>query len=510
MKHLHIAAICLLSLALACTKDKSNYEYSEKEIIEINGVQDSYSVITLKDTLRINPELTSNKDTDMEYRWGLYKGQVGVMDTIAYTKNLSHPVKENAGNYILIFYTRNKKTGVIKTKQCGLSVNTRFTRGWYIAKDVDTESDLDLFLTPNNILAEEKLENIYSTVNGSRLTGNITNLSFLSGYYTYNNGPLERTRTLMVSTDKDINAIGIGRLNLIRNKQSLFLGEIPEMGAPNAVILGSSAYYGLAKGQLYSISTNSMNSGLFGNKTRRNSSNADYSLSLFNSSSDATNPVFFDNTSSTFVTLVNAGSTLTEFSDAAGTKMSARNNNKQVLFMALKYIEYQPAPKYSFISKGYAVLQDKTNPALKILSFLEQDEATLKITNDTIPASSKLFNATQYALLYEDENMLYFAADNQIYSRNLNNGFEQLQYAVPAGEEVTFIRHHNYSSEAAYAFNFVIVGTRKNDQYIIRMFKKSSGNLESAPYQVLEGKGIARSLLYIAPAVREDTYPNSF
>jgi hypothetical protein len=87
--NIYIFIVGFLSM-LSCSKDKSNYNYSETEHIEINGIESKYTVISLKDTLKIMPTATSNKEGELEYRWGLYEtsvqGRTEPLDTISRAK----------------------------------------------------------------------------------------------------------------------------------------------------------------------------------------------------------------------------------------------------------------------------------------------------------------------------------------------------------------------------------------------------------------------------------------
>ena len=136
---------------------------------------------------------------------------------------------------------------------------------------------------------------------------------------------------------------------------------------------------------------------------------------------------------------------------------------------------------------------------------------SLKMANDTLLATSKLYNATRYTCNLIDENLLYFVVnDNEVWSRNLSNKFEQLQYTAPVGETITFISHRTYTSETAYAYNYIIIGTRSGTNYTVRMFTKTAGNLAATPAFALTGKGSASDVLYMSPSVIHNTYLSTF
>lgn len=504
-------------LFASCKKDKSNYDYKANELITVNGIESVYNVISEKDKLVINPSITSSEEgAEFDYLWGIYEtnvqGYAPVLDTIGRTKDLNYAIKQPAKTWVLVYRVTNKKTKYSKYINVTVNVGTEFTRGWYVLKDDGAKSDLDLFLTPSSILPTEAKENVYSLINGQKLDGKAKIMNVFSSYKSTVTGTLANTKALFVTTDKDVSAVNINTLKQIRNMNSLFFST-PSQVAPNAAFCASSAYYLINAGQMYSIGTNSSNTGLFGGRILRDAINTPYRLSDYYYTSTYSDACVFDELSSTFLTLANGGgSTLTTMSDVAGTAMPAANNNKKPLFMGFKSATYIPAPVYAYTTIGFGVFQDKTNPALKILTQMDLDKLKLKMTNDTLKTTDKIYNATMHTLLDGDENMIYFVVNNQVWSRNLSNKFEQLQFAPPAGEVVTFIRHKKYSTttEPAYSYNYVMIGTQSGTDYKVRMFTKSSGSLNSEPAFTLTGKGAVRDVMYMAPAISEYNYSNTY
>jgi hypothetical protein len=122
--------------------------------------------------------------------------------------------------------------------------------------------------------------------------------------------------------------------------------------------------------------------------------------------------------------------------------------------------------------------------------------------------------AERFGLIVADENILYFSTGGEVWSRNLSNGAEQLQFTVPAGEKITFIRHRKYSgsttAEQPFYYNYMLIGTTANGNYKVRAFQKTSGNLAASPAFTMEGKGSVGDVIYIAPPMSNTTYPNSY
>ncbi|WP_316793214.1 PKD-like family lipoprotein [Pedobacter frigoris] len=504
-----ILCLGVILLTASCAKDKSNYDFQPKEVITVKGIEANYTTVSEKESLVLNPEVSStDPNAKFEYLWGIYEtsvqGSAPVLDTIGRTKELNYLVLKPAKGWVLVFRVTNVNTKYSQYFTSSINVVTQFTRGWYVAKDDGIQSDLDLFLTPTAITPVGKLENVYSENNGKKLEGKASMITFFSAYKSTVTGVLGNTRALFLLTDKNVSGLNINTLKEIRGYNTLFY-DAPAVKAPDAVFLGSQANYLVNNGQCHSLYAMSANTGQFGVAKIKDDLATPYHLSKYFFGYWIADPFFFDETSSSFLSATGTGAVMTSVSDAPPvdgkkvTDMPANNNNKKMLYMG-----------YKASNMAYAMFQDKTVPSLKILSAITPNRTAFKMINDTLQTTSKIYNATRFALLDGDENMIYFVLGNEIWSRNLSNKFEQLQYTAPAGEEVTFVRHRKYTSEAAYAHNYVMIGTKSGSNYKVRMFTKSSGNLASTPAFTLEGTGIVRDVLYMSPSVSETTYSYSY
>lgn len=509
MKNIYgVLCLGIVLLFASCAKDKGNYDYKSKEVISVQGLDPAYTMVSEKDRLVFDPVVSStDANAKLEYLWGIYEtnvqGSAPVLDTIGRTKKLDYLVKQAAKGWVLVLRVTNTNTKYSQYFTSAINVVTQFTRGWYVAKDDGNQSDLDLFLTPTQIVPEGKLENVYSMQNGSKLDGKAQLLAFFASYKSTATGVLGNTRSLFLATDQDVSATNINTLKQLRGFNTLFY-ETPAVKAPNFVFLGSQAIYLANNGQCHSIYSMSSNTGQFGVGKIKNDINTPYSLSKYFFAYSFSDPFFFDEISSSFMSATGTGALMTAVSDIQPkdgkpqTEMPANNNNKKMLFMG-----------YKGTTKAYAIFQDKTTPGLKILADITPSTTAFKIDNDTLLVTDKIYNATRFALLDGDENMIYFVAGNEVWSRNLTNKFEQRQYTIPGGEEVTFIRHRKYT-EGTYSFNYVMIGTKSGNNYKVRMFTKTSGNLSAQPQFVLEGTGIVRDVMYMSPSVGDYTYSHSY
>ncbi|WP_126246531.1 PKD-like family lipoprotein [Chitinophaga rhizosphaerae] len=503
----HSLAACCIVLLSACYKDKGNYIYEKREEITVSGIASTYDKVSLQDKITINPEVTStDPGARFSYWWGIYEtnvqGSAPKVDTIGREKALDYLVTQSAKGWVLVFGAKNEHTGVSRIVTSSINVTTRFTRGWYVLKDDGTGSDVDLFLTPENIEPASKLDNVFSLVNQRKIDGKSMLFAFYSNYKSNVTGVMSNTRALFMLTDKDASVVNINTFREIHGLGGLFYETVP-VKKPGSICEANSSNFFVNDGQLHSLYGMSANVGLFGGRQLRDDVNTPYYLSKYFLAYVFGNPFFFDERSSSFVSATGTGSVMSNVTDAEGTEMPANRNNKELLYMGLKSTN-----PFS----GVALFRDKTDPSLKILSTIKPENYSLKLVNDTLDAAEQIYRAERFGSVIADENILYFSVGDKIWSRNLSNGVEQLQSTLD-GEQITFIRHLKYSGSGAeqpFSFNYVLVGTTAGGSYKVRAFRKSSGNLATAPDFVMEGAGSAGDVIYMAPPVSNYTYSNTY
>ncbi|ERJ60121.1 PKD-like family lipoprotein [Sphingobacterium paucimobilis] len=519
MKILHIILFVLGVLFIGgCEKNTNNFDYQQAEVITVEGLEPSYTLMSGYDVLNIDISANSTiPAADFDYTWGVYEtnvqGYAPKLDTIGKGSKLVYPIKLPAKGWMLVLMAKNKTTGVTQYLRSNLNIVTMFTRGWYVAKSEGDSTDLDLHLTPDNISTTTLEENVLSLSNGKKLAGRAKQLIFTTNYKTTVTGVLANTRTLFVQSEKSSRPLNINTLKSLHTDESLFIGT-PPPGSVGAAFNGSSANYLIKGGKLFSIYAMSSNNGTFGSAKMIDEYDSPYNLSDYFAVNTSNDPILWDNISGSFITMsMGYGTSMAKYIDAQTNNdiKANNNNNKNLLYMGFKSAIYN-ASAYRYALEGYALLQDKVNQSLKTLVKLVADQSILTITPTDISSTSLLHNATMYTLNKEDESILYFVTANQVYSHNLDNHTEDLQFSTPNDEEVTFIRHLKYSenSNPVYSHNYIAIGSKKGNEYRIRFFKKSSGNLESQPVFTLEGKGTANDVLYISPSVSEYTYANSY
>lgn len=501
--------ILVAGASVSCKKDHEQYIYTDREVITVSGLENSYSKTSAVDRLVVKPLVSSNKPGELDYLWGVYPANVqltrATMDTIARSKELDFPVNLTADNWNLVFRVTNLKTGYEQYFTSTLHVGTQFTRGWYVLKDANEGGDLDLFLTPETIKPASSVRNVFSAINGRKLAGEGMALRFNSFYKSESaSGSFDNTRSLFIVTDEDASVVRVNDLAEIRDISDLAFGGL-EVKKPMMVGNDFLTFFMINNGQLHSMIGQGPSFGQFGGAKMKNSNGDPYFLSKYHLMHIAS--FFFDEMSSSFFSASDRGLNLTAVRDNPASQLTANNNNKKLVYMAMKN-----RTPYS----GVAIFQDKTDESVKTLAEVFPLVAAFRMMTQPIQPTDKIYNGSNFGLLYQDENLIYFSVGTEVWSRNISNRFEQLQYTLPADETVTFIQHRKnmgVGTEAAFSHNYVVVGSvTSNGKYKVRMFTKTSGNLSQEPEFTLEGDGKPRDVIYISPAISSGatSFPDTY
>ncbi len=494
----------MIPLLCSCYKDKGNYDYNDIEKIIIEGIDPSYQLITALDTIKVNPQVSSNiPNAQFEFNWMVFENNVqGALpknDTIARTQALNYRVDMKAANYTLVLSAKNLATGVTQYKTAQFQVTTQFSTGWYVAKSINGMSDMDLHLTipSDKIMPTGKVsENIFSTINKKQLKGTNGKLCFFDKYRILgSDGFFSPSKVLVLATGEDISVINQTSMTEVYDFNKLFYAA-PQNCNPTAMFYSGMAFYLLNDQQAHSLASFNQSTGQHTFPHKKDWNNTPVKLSAQYLNHVVSDPLFFDELSCSFVSTTANLEVMKTITDSKETHMPSMNNNKELLFMA---------PYSDFPYSGCAIFRDKTNNQLKILSKMDNlSWNNFMIKNDTLSENDQLYHATAYGTNFKDERLIYFAVNDQIWSRNLENKQERLQFTAPAGETITYIKHKRGNNTRV---NHVVVATQKGDLYIARFFKKRSGNLMETPQLTLEGKGVFSDVQYMDASITAETFP---
>lgn len=509
----YLIAFLLMALAgSSCLNDKGNYNYSKTEVIAVEGLKSSYTILSRGEhNLEIPITVTTSlDDAELIYAWSVIEknvsGYVPKKIEIATTEDLDYKVELDAKAWDLALEVTNEKTGYTVKYLTELNVVTEYTRGWYVLKDDGVNSDLDMFpVSDTYIVKDDPKENLFMKVNERNLKGKAVKLGYLTKYKIMSpSGLYVNTKTLFATAENDIFAASISDLVILNDYSSIMYSPKPDpklMG----IIGGSTKQYLLSNGKIHSISASSSNLGKFGFEKQFDDKGSDYQLSPYLSIISYENVVLFDNLSSSFVKCT-IDPILVNQSEDPTSQLPIRNNNHTCLYMEFSKSVYDPAT-YNSDYYAYGVFEEKDTKE-RMIGYILMDDSKFKVSKTPIKPTDKA-NIAKLFTISKNEDVMYFAAEGKVYSRNLVTNLEKVEYEVPAGEEIVLLRHlenrlypSTSEDEKPYCHNLIAVGTNCGGEYKIRMFEKVAGSFDpKTPLFEMKGKGNLGDIRYVSPGM---------
>lgn len=466
-----------LPLFTSCFSDDSNYDYADPLDIQVEGIQDQYSV-SPGDVVQLRPTITP-ADRDYECFWTITPSNaqtLAAIDTVSKERNWDYTVDRGIGAYKLRFCAKDKQTGIFAYKEYNLNVTTDMATGWWILKGDADGTDIDFF-SDNKV----KRDIIYS-VNGRKMQGDPLNLHFTLYYWVFDESTLRdvQTNAVFAASSSDIVALDYFTGKIVANYEDLFV-DLPAKRNVQSLFAGPSDVHACIDNTVYTM----YNSRYSMYKQFIVKSLGDYKLSPFRHCSHATLPLLFDELSSSFCTVSRNSPNLDFF--ATGTP-SSKNLNMDLIYMGGK--------STAATSQGdvaLAIMKDKANSTYQL--FTLNGYASSVSTNpvkqtDPLNGDLQMLQAGHLAL-NQNNNIIYFEKDNKLYACNLDNQTEsELDIAIPIGEEVTymeFLKYSPYRLDDTW-FDYLAVATEKDGNYKLYLHPVSAVRVLPAE-KTFEGKG---------------------
>lgn len=501
MKKLYFLSLLLLIGLAGCYEDKGNYDYDEPYQIDVEGMEDKYVKIALVDSVNVNPQLTP-ADAEYDCFWGVYltnvQGYAPKLDTICYTRELHYKVDLEPGTYVLVFAAKERTTGISQIKKASLSVETALTTGWYVLRSQDGYTDLDIF-TPDG-----KIENAIAVNNdGKKLKGEANALAYLTRYKSWDevNSRYINTVTMFTLASEDGVALKVSNGKIINTFQQLFY-DIPVVVNPQDCFGGSTDIFFMNYGQMYTIYNMSSNSGRFGAPKIGN-----YRLSPYRVYGGVRYPLLYDEESCSFLSADTYANTMLPLSDNGpvdSIKLPPVNNmDADLLFMGPRLGSGSARFAWALMKKK----QEDTYLMLKLDANCYTPYKNPIQVYDTLDHSLGIIQADRWTTNL-DNDILYYVKGNEIYSCNINADYQERQQAVlPAGENITWMRHMKYApyNQEDLWFDYLAIATFNGMNYKIYLYGLQGGNLKSDP-EMLEGTGKVGAAIYISPITNTPIY----
>jgi hypothetical protein len=502
----NITYLLLLSLlAHACVDDTGNYEYVNAGTLTpagVSGIESSYTMYMM-DTLRVTPTLLPVDETvvneeDYDYLWYIYSNTMP-FDTIGREKNLDYLVTlVPALDYRIAFQITNRRTGVFEYYHTTLRVTTPFAEGWYITKDINQVTDIDM-VRPDGAIARDILKG----VNGEGVPGegiiwadarHITVIVPLGDgrdtIYTDHN-------CFYVMTNSTVQLYNIDNMMLLNKIDNLFM-KVPDNLALQELNCSTDAKVIVNDNLAYPLDTHTKNIGKWGivaPGARIDGKNMCRSFMCGH--------LVFDIDTRSFKQLNAFKGVYVAINNMSMSGAPACNNmDSDMIFMQ---------EKEELMQGGVAIMQDRstgTRYGLTIggimsgLPGLWENPLSTMIYNPiathvAIPEGSKVLDAVHYGV-HRNMNVLYFSkGDNEVWYYDLTSPREARVATFPAGESVTFVNTcARYVGAASYYYLTVLTHEAGTWKLYVYDFQPSSPLLVAEPVAVYSGEGYPRHVHY--------------
>lgn len=498
-------AVFLLFLGMVACYDKDeNYEYKPKTELSVilNGLKESYT--SLEDTLYCDPDImVSDSAHELKYEWSIFTAydkdktpEVVPVTVIGEEKVLRYPVTEKPNSYTVMLRVVNKNTAQEVCVYEDIRVINELSEGFYVMKEVEGDSDLDL-----HFLDGEKLENLLYRKNGVRLAGAPNSCSVLLkySYIDTTTAAFVPTTALALATKEDFHIVDVADLGTIYSHENMFYGEVP--GGEESLFACFHCYgtsYFSDKGTYfcyYDLLWGSGGSGKFPVATAINGG----CKPNINICSDGSNVFFFDELNGRFL-CIDANGGLYDYPDQEGIPVNGIRHS--LLFLG------------NTGGKQVAIFQDADDAEklwLYELELVVEDPwwgGTMANTGNPITKVSEISNeklkkAELFCSNETSARILYFVMEDQVYAYDIDNQTETLLNldGLDAGEEISFIRHRYWGREADPEKNFdcLVVGTQTGNDYEICMYDLTGGMTTGRVARSFTGEGLAVGLQFVTP-----------
>lgn len=513
--NIFLSVLLLAVFVSACYEDKSNYDYQKLGQLSVSGIKDSYSCITFQDTLHVEPVVTSDDPEDsFSYLWTINdeydpnKPQEELKAvTIGEERVLDYPVDLQYGRYELTLKITNNQNGLETYRVISLNVSTTFMDGFYLLKDRDGRTELDLHLADKSVIADILGKSIEGGVPGK--PGNLGIIPAYS-YLDAASGEFIVTKALSVCTDKDVCILNLSNMSTIYTHQTMFWGDWP---AEKPYYMFHNYYsigYTSDQGIYFSSqdpSGNSFGAGKFSLASLDDKKIVPNKYGVFSSFAY----IFFDELNGRLLQLF-GNTDLYEYGEEPEDLYSPNDIRHKLLYMGRNISSGAPI--------GYAVFEDAGQLGKHYLYLLNIDpNLSGNPINEVkeIAPNSKLNTATLIATNELKAPVLYCVTDNRLYMCNVDQETEEplSPQGLATDEEITYLSNSYWTAtdDAENNFDYLVIGTYKAGKYKVYLYNTVSGKPYGDPVRILEGEGKVVKMRFSSSLMGQfsgDNYPGSY
>lgn len=510
-----ITHLCLLLSALfvclSCVDDSSDYGGRPYSDIKISGIKNYYFVYSYENSyLTIEPTIECGYDeSELRYEWYIYDptkedhayGEEPPYEAmlIGEEKNLNYEMNLESAKYTVVLKVISKENEIMSMAKTEVDVTTRLSRGFYILKETaEGNSELDLFV-PGVVEEEVMRENLLQDRFDAVLEGAPRCIDICYNQAFRDPDKLEQGieetiggNNLFISTQADkARFIRTSDFRLIYDEKTLYY-EIPEVvPRPYRALRGYfETYYVTDNGVYATYEADNAGGGSPGK----------FGKSVGNGGSTH---VAYSSMNIWYWSEANSGLGGTDF-NGGNISIGKKDEVKDYPIVNTPY-ECLTCGTNNLDNITYFLLQEKANPAKKVIYFLETGMSSGNLSKVVeLDENSCMSRATVYATNALQATLAYCVVDNKLYAYDLAGLMPERELelkGIPAGETITYLSNQylTYKKDEAYMFDYLLVGTQKGNTYHLYMYKMVGGEPDGQPVYTVTGTGKIFSVQYVTP-----------
>lgn len=487
-----ISTFLLFSMT-SCYEDLGNYSYGDKQIIQIDSLQEEYIGIT-GDSLKITPVITSGRDI-LRYEWSVFSldeaaGKTILLDSV---KDLRYSIVLSQATYQLQFKVTDID-GYTEIATSQLTVRTTYSEGFYILKEVNGDTDLDLYTT-----GKGPIQDLFSHLHGKRLQGKPVGL-FIAPQHKYIDSVQQKNFVLFPISEQESPMIQLQNLQPIFNTFAEMFYEAPEAGEkPLKFVYGSDLIQALITDKhVYSYGSLTPDvSGKFGDHAYFSTAIQPSPYIALDRSLSPNAIMFYDNLNGQFLNL-NQFNMLSQFKNTP-PEGQKRPVNPYGLPCEMVYMCQAKAGQ-----KAYALLKHKESEQRYLfeLQMATKDVSEINpvVKVDTLPSELHIAQAENFTVS-ENSIYLYYTVGRQLYLYDIASRRE-LPFSLDIEDgEITMIDYLYWlKTPINQQWHYFIIATHTNGRYKVYRYniRGDQPDLTKEPV-IYKGEGKAKAIHYTSP-----------
>lgn len=489
MKYILIGILMVL-VATSCYKDLGNYDYGNKTAIQVDSIKNLYEAYS-GDTLHIVPEVTSYSDI-VSYEWSVYdslqaQGEVTILSN---EKELHHLIVLPQGLYQLQ-YKVTDVDGYSQITTSLLSVVTTYSEGFYVLKEIEGNSDLDLYPT-NNSPVPDIMYNMYE----ERIQGLPQDL-FIAPAHKYIDTAAATEYVIYPITDKETRMVKVQDMTTIFNYEDFFYVPPTEKEQPLFFYYGGNCAL-LTDRNAYSYQTNVVTvSGKYGDHAAYINGNTAIEPTPYIVGS----LTFYDDLNGQFLRM-NEFNTLFQYRDVTPSGQENRIVPPFGLNCKMVYMKQTKMGGLSSMNTTpYAVMENNDNGERYLFTldkrYISSSNYNPIIKADTFPQDLHIYEAEHFALS-ENAIYLFYTVGSQVYSYDITTKTERAVNLDLGGENICMMDYLFWRRDPQW--DKFIIATSDGENYKLYFFNTRADLPDtSVEPTVYEGRGKPKAIHYVSP-----------